>query len=105
MAACAAVAAPAYIEMGHFRQFSFDGFDQALDAFVAITQNDPVFPIAHDVQESVIVVDEANGETVLKLLTAAGIRAPFTQMWCPVDEVWIFPADDLVASDELEPAY
>src|SRR4051794_5200409 len=101
MAASAAVAAPAYIEMGHFRQFSFDGFDHALDAFLAITQNDPEFPIAHDVQESLIVVDEANGETVLKLLKEAGIRAPFTQMWCPVEEVWIFPADDFVGCDEF----
>jgi hypothetical protein len=104
MAASAAVAAPAYIEMGHFRQFSFDGFDQALDAFLAITQNDPEFPVAHDVQEGLIVVDEANGETALKLLTETGIRAPFTQIWCPIDEVWIVPADDFVASDEFETA-
>jgi len=103
LASACTAAFPVMIEMGHFRQFKFDDFFSGLDAFDAIAKGADQggdFPVMHDCEEHLVIVDEENGEAAMRFLKAAGIEFKYERVWRPVDEVWIDvsvfnPADEL----------
>jgi hypothetical protein len=85
-----AAAAPA-TEMGIFRQFSFLSFHTALDAFMAVTKDDPtgMIPISHDVINNLVQVSKVDGNTVQEMLRAAGINVEGETVSLPLQEVWV----------------